>query len=242
MLDYKKYENSKAVKVSRREMKYFITLEDYYYFKSVFPVFFNKDLHSIDEGYRVRSVYFDSINNLDYHDKIEGEQNRKKIRIRVYNPNDNKAKLEVKYKFNLNQRKETLIISREHAKRLINGEYDVLLNYSDGIALKIYAIMVSDIYKPVSTLEYKREAFYKDEYGIRVTLDTEISHSETEFDIFSKDLNMIPTLDINRPLLEVKYEKYLYKWFQDILSSRDCVNSSISKYCSSRKIYGGFHI
>ncbi|MEG0641702.1 MAG: polyphosphate polymerase domain-containing protein [Clostridium sp.] len=239
-MDYKKYINSAAKKVSRREMKYFIGVEDYCYFRSVFPKILNEDEYNKGDKYMVRSVYFDSIENVDFHDKIDGEEVRKKIRIRIYNPHDRVAKLEVKYKFNLNQRKESLTILKEDAIDLIEGRYESLLKYDDVMAKRVYGIMVSMLYKPKVVVEYKREAFYHSEYGIRATLDTEISSSETDFNIFSDDLAIVPVFDFTRPVLEIKYDKYLYKWFQDILSSRSCTSSSISKYCNSRQLYQDF--
>ncbi|MEF9951160.1 MAG: polyphosphate polymerase domain-containing protein [Clostridium sp.] len=239
-MEYRKYEGEASLSVSRREMKYFISIEDYYFFKDSFSKVLYHDSHSESGSYMVRSLYFDSINNIDYHDKIDGIENRKKVRLRVYSPQDNVAKLEVKYKFNQNQRKESLIISREDAKAIINGDYDVLLKYQDRLAHKVYSIMVTMLYTPKVMVQYNREAFIHPEYGIRATLDTEISSSEVDFDLFSENISLIPVFDFSKPVLEVKYDKYIYKWFQDMVSSRSCTNSSISKYCHSRQMYSEF--
>lgn len=239
-MDYKKYDNSKALKVSRREIKYFIGVEDYLYFRSVFSMFLNSDKHNVEGGYVVRSLYFDSIDNIDFHDKLDGEKNRKKIRIRVYSPYDKVAKLEVKYKFNVNQRKESLSITREDAIEIISCNYSVLLKYNDALAHKVYVMMTTYLYKPVVTIEYKREAFFHNEYGIRSTLDTNITSSETDFNIFSDNMVLLPVFDITKPVLEVKYDKYLYSWFKDLLSIKQCTVSSISKYCHSRQFYENF--
>ncbi|MEG2338154.1 MAG: polyphosphate polymerase domain-containing protein [Clostridium sp.] len=239
-MEYRKYDRGEALKVSRREMKYFIGIDDYFYFKDAFSKILLLDSHSENGPYMVRSLYFDSIDNVDYHDKIDGLENRKKIRLRVYSPHDRVVKLEVKYKFNQNQRKESIFISRDDAKALINGEYSVLLNYQNEVAQKVYSTMISMVYSPSVLVQYKREAFYHPEYGIRATLDTEISSSELEFDIFSEDICLIPVFDFTKPVLEIKYDKYIYKWFQEIVSSRSCTVSSISKYCNSRQLFSGF--
>lgn len=239
-MEYRKYDRGETLKVSRREMKYFIGIDDYFYFKDAFSKVLHLDNYSKSGAYMVRSLYFDSIDNSDYHDKIDGIENRKKIRLRVYSPHDKVAKLEVKYKFNQHQRKESIFISRDDAKSLIKGEYGVLLNYQNEVAQKVYSSMISMVYTPRVVVQYNREAFYHPEYGIRATLDTEISSSETEFDIFSEDISLIPVFDFTRPVLEIKYDKYIYKWFQDIVSSRSCTVSSISKYCNSRQLYNGF--
>ena len=44
------------------------------------------DQHSGLDGYMVRSLYFDSIYDNDYFDKVSGLEMRKKVRLRIYAP------------------------------------------------------------------------------------------------------------------------------------------------------------
>lgn len=59
---------------------------------------FHRDRYGGRNGYLVRSLYFDSIYDDDYFDKINGLEYRKKIRLRIYDPDQDWAKLEVKEK------------------------------------------------------------------------------------------------------------------------------------------------
>ena len=62
------------------------------------------DLLEIDRnqlGYMIRSMYFDSINDDDYYEKLSGEVNRKKIRLRIYDKEGELVKLEIKQKYAL---------------------------------------------------------------------------------------------------------------------------------------------
>ena len=65
--------------VLREEKKYLITLENYvsncHFFKQVL----HEDVHNGVNGYRVRSLYFDTIFDDDFYNKIDGLQVRRKI-------------------------------------------------------------------------------------------------------------------------------------------------------------------
>ena len=54
----------------------------------------NLDPHSQDGSYQVTSLYFDTIFNELYYEKLEGLEKREKIRIRVYNHSDKVINLE----------------------------------------------------------------------------------------------------------------------------------------------------
>ena len=56
------------------------------------------DAHNGSQGYRIRSLYFDTIHEKDYEDKIDGLEIRRKIRLRIYDPAADFAMLEMKQK------------------------------------------------------------------------------------------------------------------------------------------------
>ena len=70
------------LKTFRHEFKYNIPYEESLNLRSKF-----NELLRIDRsynGYMIRSLYFDSIDDNDYYDKIGGECVRKKIRLKIY--------------------------------------------------------------------------------------------------------------------------------------------------------------
>lgn len=232
----------KSLNVERKELKYLINEFNKQYLLSALKATLNEDNHNGEAGYSVRSLYLDSIDNKDYFSKMNGEENRKKIRLRVYGANDKNVKLEIKRKFNINQRKDTLIITREVAERIIYGDFSALLDYDDPLANEIYTIMTSGNYRPVVMIEYERIAFYHDFSDIRVTLDFNIRKSETNFDLFSDDIVMEPIFLYPYTVLEVKHGTYIHKWLTEIISECEAVQKSVSKYCLSRSIFEGYFI
>ena len=59
-----------------------------------------KDQHDIDKGYFIRSLYFDTINNKAFYEKMEGIEERKKYRLRIYDTKDKNVKFEIKKRIN----------------------------------------------------------------------------------------------------------------------------------------------
>jgi len=92
-------------------------------------------------------------------------------------------------------------------------------------------------YQPVVLIDYNRRAYVHGENNIRVTLDSDIRSSETNFDLFSKDILMTPVFDHYNAILEVKYDQDLFCWISQIIAGRDNIHQSLSKYCVSRKLF-----
>lgn len=223
--------------VNRREIKYSISEIDYYRYLALFEKVLQIDPHSKEGTYTIRSLYFDTPNNDDYYGKMNGEEVRKKIRLRIYDTKADRVKLELKRKININQIKETVWISKEDANALIQKKYDVLLEYKEKTAHTIYHIMTIGQYQPVVLIDYDRRAFYHEENNIRVTLDSQIRSSETNFDFFSDEVMMVPAFTTYQAILEVKFNGELFCWITEALKGRDTINQSLSKYCLSRTLF-----
>lgn len=195
-----------------------------------------EDRNNKDVGYSVRSLYFDTVYNNDYADKLSGDENRKKIRLRIYNADDKYAKLEMKQKQSDNQRKRSLSVSREHAKQLIEGDYSCLLEYDSPFALELYNVMNMQVYRPKCVIEYKRKAFVVSENDTRLTFDSDIRSTETNFDIFDNNLCLTPIYPEDKVVLEVKFNNFLLSYIKDIINSTEKSETSVSKYCLARSL------
>lgn len=55
--------------VLRQEKKYLITIEDYYRLSHQFSQLMSLDSHSSGDGYTIRSLYFDSLEDVDWQEK-----------------------------------------------------------------------------------------------------------------------------------------------------------------------------
>lgn len=223
----------KILKTFRHEYKYIISYDQMLKLRKKLEDVLNID-RSID-GYMVRSLYFDSIDDIDYYDKLGGEVSRKKIRLRIYEANSNFVKLEIKGKYDIHQLKKSLVINREDALKIMNEEYDVLLDYDNDVAREIYSIIKSNIYKPKVIIEYIRYA-YVSSNNTRITFDYDIKCSNDIERFFDEDINYYSLTNRVNVVLEVKFDRFLEPYLSNILSSYDSNLQSVSKYVMGRNV------
>ena len=81
----------------RHELKFFINEMQYQVLsRQLDRVLWRDPNGDVNNEYHIRSLYFDTIFNDAYFDKMDGDQNRDKYRIRIYNMRDTNIKLECK--------------------------------------------------------------------------------------------------------------------------------------------------
>ncbi|MCL2392700.1 MAG: polyphosphate polymerase domain-containing protein [Oscillospiraceae bacterium] len=224
------------LEVLRQEKKYLINLEQYYHLSHRFGNLLKEDSHSSGDGYVVRSLYFDQLDDNDFEEKIDGLEVRKKIRLRNYGHDSESAKLEMKQKQGELQKKRSLTLDKRQSQRLINGDYSVLLESDSSFAGECFGLMHMQCYRPNAVVSYRRKGFTADENDIRITFDHHIKGSESHFDIFSKDLveNMI--FDLFLVVMEVKFNGFLLSYIKDIISEVNVSELAVSKYCLGRAV------
>lgn len=220
--------------VFRQEKKYFMTLFHMKQLAGKLDRVMLSDAHNGADGYGIRSLYFDTLNEQDYEAKIDGLELRRKIRLRIYDPAAEFAMLEMKQKEGNYQKKRSLRVSREDAVALTEGKYDVLLRYPDPFAAECYGLMHMQCYRPKTIVAYKRKAYIARENKIRITFDHEIRATECSMELFDSHLNLYPVLDPFNGVLEVKYNGFLLSYIKDLVNSADRSELSVSKYCLAR--------
>lgn len=223
-------------KVYRQERKFLITLADFKKHSGMLNELMIQDPHNGANGYVIRSLYFDSVNDRDYEEKEEGIMLRRKIRLRNYDPKQKNAKLEMKQKEGSNQLKRSLTISREDAIELTKGNYSPLLKYDNPFAAECYGVMHMHCYRPKAVVQYNRQAYIAKENNIRITFDNNIIASESNFNIFDENLQLYPVFSKNNVVLEVKYNGFLLSYIRDFINAVDKSETSVSKYSLSRSV------
>lgn len=220
--------------VLRQEKKYLMTVTDLCRLAHSLEAIMMQDAHNGAEGYKIRSLYFDTLNDQDYQDKLNGVELRRKLRLRTYDPYADFAMLEMKQKQGQYQKKRSLRISRADAVSLMQGRYDVLLHYKDPFAAECYGLMNLMCYRPKTIVEYQRKAFVAKENQIRITLDHQIRATESALNLFDPQLNLYPVFDQSNAVLEVKYNGFLLSYIKELVNAADRSELTVSKYCLAR--------
>lgn len=221
------------MQVKRTETKYRLSATAYGKLCKLLPQMLTTDVNNGDFGYTIRSLYFDSIDNQDYLDKVNGLETRKKIRLRTYG-SGGKVKLEIKRKWNTFQQKDSMWLNKEDAQRLQSGDYDCLDHYQEPLAEELRQIMLWGHYRPAVLIEYHRKAYFSMANNTRITLDQGIMSSETDLDLFSDGLSLYPVVEPYFAILEVKSTGSLPRWIKAQLDQVAQSNRAVSKYGESR--------
>lgn len=219
--------------VMRTEKKYSISLEAGRQLSGRLSRVLRQDGNGGRDGYQVRSLYFDSIYDDDYFDKINGLECRKKIRLRIYTPDQDWAKLEVKQKQGAVQVKKSLTVSREMASQLITGNYSVLLELGDGFPKQLYQTLECGLYRAKCIVEYRRNAFVGCANNTRITVDAELKAGRDVQSFWDADPGLHPLL--GNPTLEDKFDGFLLDPYREILGVSRMPELSLSKYEMARR-------
>ena len=224
------------IDVSRNEVKYLLTCAEVPGLRQKLSKAMLVDSHGGENGYRVRSLYFDTLYDSDFEDKVDGYDNRQKIRLRIYGEDKETVKLEIKEKEGNSQRKRSILLTRAEAERMIKGDYNVLLEHTEPVAHWLYTFMLTRSYRPKCIVEYDRIAFFRKENDIRVTFDMNLRATEASVDLFDENLILYPVCSPQEVTLEVKYNGFLYTYIKQLLNKTERMRVSNSKYCRARMI------
>lgn len=228
-----------TLSVYRSERKYFISYSDAARLKTRLGAFLRSDEHGEDGVYRVKSLYYDTPDGRDYREKLDGLEQRQKLRLRIYDEKQPRAKLELKRKNGDFQHKTSLEVSRAEAEILAKGIYTPLFSHDSQDAMKLYTMLTLHRYRPAVIIEYDRTAFSYREFNVRLTLDSHIRSSETNLNLYERQLPWNPVFR-DAVILEVKFNQVLPEFIQKLLSPCHLTAVSFSKYCCGRPVIGSY--
>ncbi len=188
------------------------------------------------QGYKVRSLYFDSIDDECLYQKQSGFDIRSKIRLRTYgNSTSELVKLEVKSKRGQLINKMSFDITRESAEEINSGDYRSILNLNSQLANNIYARFKIRLYKPKVIVEYNRLAFVSPVSNLRITFDMDLKTNISHIDLFSDVSQSMPVILESKQIMEVKFEEFISGHVKSLLSNVALEKAAISKYTLSRR-------
>ncbi|HEY3488180.1 MAG TPA: polyphosphate polymerase domain-containing protein [Gammaproteobacteria bacterium] len=189
-------------------------------------------------GYRVRSLYFDSIDDECLYEKQSGFLLRKKIRLRTYGMDETQAiKFEIKSKHGQIINKTAATLSRDDARRICGGDYALLLGRNNPVLDSIYTTFAAGAYKPKVIVEYRRVAFALPASDVRITFDLDLRSNINHLDLFSAVSDTMPVTLNGKQILEIKYSQFFPGYLKKIISGVSAERMAISKYTLARRFH-----
>ena len=219
----------------RVEQKYIITEDKAAYLQYKLEQLMEYDPHAKEGSYRIRSLYFDDFLDSFLKQNEEGNDFRRKFRIRTYDNKQDIIHLEIKKKERgyTSKRKESL--TRREADLLIHRQSWVPDGQAGEVKKSLYALMWLQGLQPVQIVEYDRTPFVERNGNVRITLDRNIVGSSAVEAFWQDTLPAIPVLSTGRHILEVKYDEFIPDHLKKILNELSLPKTAFSKYYYARK-------
>ncbi len=222
----------------RHELKFFINDMQYAVLSNILDQVLARDPNGDEYNeYHIRSLYFDTVFDNAEFDKVGGERNRDKYRIRIYNMSDRLIRMECKSKVGSLIAKRSVAIPRDLCEQLMAADPYGLERTKSGLLQDVYREMTIHLLRPAVVVDYVREAYIHPAQEVRITFDKQLRTGMKNFDIFNPMLPTIPPLDNGETILEVKYNEFMPPYIRDILNTYcpDALRSAISKYTLCRR-------
>ncbi len=222
----------------RHELKYFINEMQYYVLSGILDQTLQRDPNGDEYNeYHIRSLYFDTVFNTALYDKINGNADRDKYRIRIYNLSDQVIKLECKTKIGSLISKRSQTIPKLLCEQLMAGDPTGLETTRSGLLNDMFREMTVNLLRPVVLVDYIREAYLHPAEEVRITFDKQLRTGLWSQDLFNPWVPTVPPLDENVMILEVKYNEFLPPYIRDLLNTycAGACQSAISKYTWCRR-------
>ena len=197
-----------------------------------------EDPHTGKEGsYQIRSLYFDDYYNSCFYDNEDGNDYRKKYRIRIYNHSDQIIHLECKEKVHGKTKKRMCELSKAQAESLLAGEMLPAFSEQPRVLQELNEAVQTRLMRPKVIVEYERFPFVYSCGNVRVTFDTNLRSSAGLGDFFEENLRGRAVFPTGMQLLEVKFDEYLPDTIYRMLQLENLQQTTFSKFYYCRKIY-----
>lgn len=196
-----------------------------------------RDPHAGPSGqYTIRSLYFDDPGFSAYDEKMAGVRDRVKYRLRCYNGNTEFIRLEKKEKRADLTRKTGQTITPEQAKQLQEGIFGSLTVEPETLLGELHRNMAGGLRAAV-LVDYDRTPFVCNAGQTRITLDENIRTKPFQSSLWAKNTGMIPVLEPDQVVLEVKFNDFLPGYLSVALEGIPKVQLAVSKYvlCANMK-------
>lgn len=224
-------------RTGRYELKYLIGKKDYYLLKHMLPRILSLDPNNLNgKSYTVSSIYFDDPLDSAYYEKVDGDFERKKFRMRFYDFSDNFIKLEKKEKIGGITYKTDMVIDKSIVHTVLDDPIHLdIKKYSNPLYHEFVIDCKTKRLTPKVIIQYQREAFLLSYEGIRICFDSHIQSSIPREGLFSEMLPTTPVMQEPLYVFEVKYKRFLPNYVREMIQLIDTTQTAFSKYSLSRQ-------
>lgn len=225
---------------TRYEFKYMVDSLTYKRLVEALDPYVNTDTHGDEEGfYAVRSLYYDTADNLFHQETLDQEIFRQKLRLRTYGnqPMSDRAFVEIKKQFRGVVSKRRTLIGLQDGYLILDGKIkqipaNRLTSCNQQILREIDFLVKFYQLQPRILIIYDRQAFQGiHETDVRITFDCNLKRVTQNFQ-FEPAQYGERILPADAFVLEVKVDRRMPLWLARILSELQCFKRRFSKYAT----------
>jgi len=230
------YEKQKEVISSmnfRHEWKHRINYCDLLCLRQRLRPLMSADPHAPEGAYRVRSLYFDNLEDKALREKLDGVSRREKFRLRMYNCDAALINLEKKSKLGGLCAKEICRLSHEELKAAMHGDPSALTASEKPLVRELGHKMLTEGLMPRTVVDYVREPFVYAPGNVRVTLDYDLRTALSPAVFLDPGCVHLDPPD-SAIILEVKWDEFLPDIIRDAVQVPSARTAPYSKYAVCR--------
>jgi len=220
-------------RTGRIELKYRINYFHYLKVRNAITPYMKKDRYTLlaaGKGYLVRSLYFDTYSYRAYHEKMSGDSDRIKFRLRCYSDVLNeqsiiKAELKVR-KANIVEKHSTLITADQYLHFIKRRDWP---EHNNPILNEFERCLHLKDLNPKVLIEYEREGYEsrcKD--SVRITFDHRVRSAQAAA-LFPGHV-FFKVHHIKEVVLEIKFQDKLPHWLIQLVQSHGLKIIANSKF------------
>lgn len=208
---------SAKLKNQRKELKFFLDISQYNFFKKKILTFSKEILYNENKISKVNSIYFDTLSKSSYYQKTYSHLDKVKYRLRYYDNQSNKIKLEKKIKINQ--------VGYKEIKKYEKKDYPTIIKRLNNLGLKPYLLV-----------KYDRESYMVG--STKICIDSNVKATRVSNNL-SNSNNLRAIIPSSKKILEVKTNSDHNPNVLEILKLCNLFNISISKYALSMLVIYG---
>jgi len=206
----------------RFEYKYHLSLSQYYCVKAAIRPFMHADAYTKiapNERYFVRSLYYDSLDFRSYQEKVYGNSDRTKLRIRTYSrelDESSEIRVEMKSRKGIAIEKHSTFIPISFYKTYMEeGVWPIL---EDKVLIEFDRYVRLKTLHPLILVQYSREGYSSNgRENLRITFDHQVESMRSK-SLFSYN-SVFRTHKRGVVVLEIKCNKSQPYWLRQLVKT-----------------------
>lgn len=227
---------SYARSFNRFEWKYLVPRERARAFADGLRGYARADPHSGEEGYEVRSVYWDAPELTFFWEKLDGEKFRRKLRFRTYADPD-QVFVEIKQRTDRTVQKRRVRWPAERVRAVFGGgtiDPAEEARVRERVAMEALFLCRTHRLEPRMAVRYRRRAYQAShEPDLRITFDSQLRCDARELDLRRPCDSGSFLLDPRLVVVEIKFDERVPMWLTRLVQRHELVLVRLSKYCAA---------